>query len=95
MPCLYLVRWSPNIVGKFPSSDQNVIHMGHFLRSHRESLFALNSCSTQRCMYHKLFPSSSMGTKPTGLHIQKAYTSLGTSSMQILLLSAHACMHIA
>ncbi len=27
----------------------------------------------------------------TGLHIQKAYTSLGTSSKQILLLSAHAC----
>ncbi len=26
----------------------------------------------------------------TGLHIQKPYTSLGTSSMQILLLSAHA-----
>ncbi len=31
----------------------------------------------------------------TGLYIQKAYTSLGTSSMQILLLSAHACMHFA
>ncbi len=31
----------------------------------------------------------------TGLHVQKAYTSLGTSSMQILLLSAHACMHFA
>ncbi len=30
----------------------------------------------------------------TGSHIQKAYTSLGTSSMQIPLLSAHACMHI-
>ncbi len=29
----------------------------------------------------------------TGLHIQKAYTSLGTSSMQILLLSAYAYMH--
>ncbi len=33
--------------------------------------------------------------KTTGLHIQKAYTSLGTSFMQILLLSAHACMHFA
>ena len=31
----------------------------------------------------------------TDLHIQKAYSSLGTSSMQILLLSAHACMHFA
>ncbi len=31
----------------------------------------------------------------TGLHVQKAYTSLGTSFMQILLLSAHACMHFA
>ena len=31
----------------------------------------------------------------TGLHIQKAHTSLGTSSLQILLLSAHACMHFA
>ncbi len=31
----------------------------------------------------------------TGLHIQKAHTNLGTSSMQILLLSAHACMHFA
>ncbi len=31
----------------------------------------------------------------TDLHIQKAYTNLGTSSMQILLLSAHACMHFA
>ncbi len=29
------------------------------------------------------------------LHIQKVYTSLGTSSMHILLLSAHACMHFA
>ena len=27
--------------------------------------------------------------------MQKAYTSLGTSSMQILLLSAHACMRFA
>ncbi len=26
---------------------------------------------------------------------KKAYTSLGTSYMQILLLSAHACMHFA
>ncbi len=31
----------------------------------------------------------------TGLHIQKAYTGLGTSSMEILLLHAHACMHFA
>ncbi len=31
----------------------------------------------------------------TGLHIQMAYTSLDTSSMQILLLSAHVCMHFA
>ncbi len=31
----------------------------------------------------------------TDLHVQKAYTSLGTSSMQILLFSAHACMHFA
>ncbi len=31
----------------------------------------------------------------TGLHVQKVYTSLGTSSMQILLLSAHACIHFA
>ena len=31
----------------------------------------------------------------TGLHVQKAYTSLGTSSMKIPLLSAHACMHFA
>ncbi len=30
-----------------------------------------------------------------GLYIPKAYTSLGTSLMQILLLSAHACMHFA
>ena len=30
----------------------------------------------------------------TGLHIQKAYTSLGISSMQILLLSV-ACIHFA
>ncbi len=28
-------------------------------------------------------------TQSTGLHIQKAYISLGTSSMQILLSSAH------
>ncbi len=31
----------------------------------------------------------------TGLHIQKAHTNLGTSSTQILLLSAHACMHFS
>ncbi len=31
----------------------------------------------------------------TGLHIQRAYTSLSTSSMKILLLSAFACMHFA
>ncbi len=31
----------------------------------------------------------------TGLHVQKAYTSLGTSSMQILLLSAHTYKHFA
>ncbi len=31
----------------------------------------------------------------TGLPVQKVYTSLGASSMQILLLSAHACMHFA
>ena len=31
----------------------------------------------------------------TGLHVQKAYISLGTSSVQILLLSPHACMHFA
>ncbi len=31
----------------------------------------------------------------TGLHIQKVYTNLGTSSMQILLLSADECMHFA
>ncbi len=31
----------------------------------------------------------------TDLHIQKEYTSLGTSSMKILLLSAHACIHYA
>ena len=29
------------------------------------------------------------------IHIQEAYTCLGISSMQILLLSAHACMHFA
>ena len=28
-------------------------------------------------------------------YIQKVYTSLGISSMQIILLSAHACMHFA
>ncbi len=33
--------------------------------------------------------------RSTGLHIQKAHTSLGTSSMQILLFTAHACMHFA
>ncbi len=31
----------------------------------------------------------------TDIHIQKVYTSLGTSSMQILLVSAHAYMHFA
>ncbi len=31
----------------------------------------------------------------TGLHTQKAYTHTGTSSPQILMLSAHAYMHFA
>ena len=31
----------------------------------------------------------------TGLHTQKAYTHIGTSSPQIHLLSAHAYMHFA
>ena len=31
----------------------------------------------------------------TGLHTQKAYTHTGTSSLQILMLSAHAYMHFA
>ena len=31
----------------------------------------------------------------TGLHTQKAYTHTGTSSPQILMLSAHAYMHFS
>ncbi len=41
-------------------------------------------------VHYTSFPKET--AHPTGLHVQKAYTSLVTSSMQILLLSAHACI---
>ncbi len=56
----------------------------------------LNS-SNPNLLNPQSFPTSvsvSLG-KHTGLHTQKAYTHTGTSSPQIVMLSAHAYMHFA